>query len=272
MRRRTDIASYPDCTEDSYLEGLRRRELDAVRKWFRPGMKVLEIGGDTGFQSAILAAWGCQVMSLDIDVLSGGQRYFDVVQYDGLHLPAADAAFDAIYSSHMLYYELDTPEFFAELRRVLKPAGLAIHIMPTSVWRVATCLTYYPYAVKRALVHLARLAGETSRFAVTASPNTAVIGAAATRRKWWRWLFAGPLGPAPSACAEFLSWRRTELKRLFTREAFEIIGVCPLRLFYTGYELFSNSLPFGVRRLLSGALGSGSAAYVTRRATGARMP
>ena len=267
MRRRTDIASYPDCTEDS-LERTRRRELDAVRKWFRPRMKVLEIGGHTGFQAAILAAWGCQVLSLDIDVPCGGRQYFDVMQYDGLHLPVADAALDAIYSSHMLYYELDTPEFFAELRRVLKPAGLAIHIMPTSVWRVATCLTYYPYAVKRALVYLAQLAEETSQFAVTANPNTAAVGAAATRIKWWRRLFAGPLGPAPSAWAEFLSWRRTELKRLFTREAFEIIDVCPLRIFYTGYGLFSNSLPFGVRRLLSGVLGSASAAYITRRATG----
>jgi len=268
-----NIASYPHCAEDSYLERLRRQELDAMRKWFRPGMKVLELGGDTGFQAAILAALGCQVMSVDVHVPRDGKRYFDVMEYAGLHLPAADATFDAIYSSHMLYYELDTPEFFAELRRVLKPGGLAIHIMPTCVWRVATCLTYYPYVVKRASLHLLRLAaGRTSQSAVTASGNTAGAGAAATRSRWGRWLVCGPLGPAPSALAEFRSWQRTELNRLFAREAFETIAVCPLRLFYTGHELFSNSLPFGVRRLLSGALGSASVAYVTRRATGARTP
>src|SRR5262245_34818948 len=239
------IASYPDCTEDSLVR-TRRRELDAVRKWFRPRMKVLEIGGHTGFQAAILAAWGCQVLSMDVHVPRGGHRYFDVLEYDGLHLPAADAAFDAIYSSHMLYYELDTPAFFAELRRVLKPGGVAIHIMPTCVWRVATCLTYYPYVVKRASARLLRLsAGRTLQSAVTASGNTAVAGTAATRSRWWQWLVCGPLGPAPSALAEFWSWRRTELNRLFAREAFETIAVCPLRLFYSGHELFSNLLPFG---------------------------
>jgi SAM-dependent methyltransferase len=242
-----------------------------MRKWFRPGMKVLELGGNTGFQAAILTAWGCQVMSVDVHGPCGEKRYFDMMEYDGLHLPVVDAAFDAIYSSHMLYYELDTPEFFAELRRVLKPGGLAIHIMPTCVWRVATCLTYYPYVVKRASVHLLRLAaGRTLQSAVAASANTAGAGAAATRSRWWRWVVCGPLGPAPSALAEFRAWQRTELNRLFAREAFETIAVCPLRLFYTGYELFSNSLPVSVRRLLSYALGSASAAYVTRRAPGAR--
>src|SRR5437870_13111046 len=113
-----NITSYPYRAEDSHLEGLRHRELNAMRKWFRPGMKVLELGGNTGFQAAILAAWGCQVMSVDVYVPCGEKRYFDVMEYDGLHVPAADAAFDAIYSSHMLYYDLDTLEFFAELRRV----------------------------------------------------------------------------------------------------------------------------------------------------------
>jgi SAM-dependent methyltransferase len=268
-----NIASYPHCAKDSYTEGLRRRELDAVRKWFRSGMKVLELGGNTGFQAAILAAWGCQVMSVDVHVPRDGKRYFEVMEYDGLHLPAADAAFDAIYSSHMLYYELDTPEFFAELRRVLKPRGLAIHIMPTCIWCVATCLTYYPYVVKRVPVHLLRLAaGQTSQSTVTASGSTESAGVAATRRRWWQWLVCGPLGPAPSALAEFWSWQRTELTRLFAREAFETIAVCPLRLFYTGHNLFSNALPFGVRQLLSGILGSASAAYITQRFTGARTP
>lgn len=265
------IASYPHCLEDSCLEGLRRRELDALRKWFQPGMKVLELGGHTGFQAAILAAWGCQVMSVDIYVPRNGKRYFDVIEYINLHLPAADAAFDVIYSSHMLYYELDTPEFFAELRRVLKPGGVAIHIMPTCVWRVATCLSYYPYVVKRGLVHFLQLAaGQTSQSAITASGNTAGASTSATRRRWWQWLVCAPLGPAPSAWAEFWSWRRTELTRLFAREAFETVAVCPLRLFYTGHLLFSNAVPLSVRQLLSGILGSASAAYVTRRATGAR--
>ena len=96
--------------------------------------------------------------------------------------------------------------------------------------------------------------------------------AAFTPKRWWQGLVCEPLGPAPSALVEFQSWRRAELNQLFVREAFEIITVCPLHLFYTGYELFSNALPFGVRRLLSSALGSASAAYVTRRTTRMRLP
>ncbi len=48
------------------LEALRRTELQAVRAWFPPHARVLEVGGDTGYQASLLASWGCNVASVDI--------------------------------------------------------------------------------------------------------------------------------------------------------------------------------------------------------------
>ncbi len=51
---------------DTPLERIRRAELDSVRRWFRPGARVLELGGGSGFQAAIVASWGCDIVSVDV--------------------------------------------------------------------------------------------------------------------------------------------------------------------------------------------------------------
>ena len=51
---------------NSLLEKLRGAELEVIKRWFRPGMKVLEIGGGSGFQASVVASWGYQLMSIDL--------------------------------------------------------------------------------------------------------------------------------------------------------------------------------------------------------------
>ena len=48
------------------LEKLREAELEVVRGWFRPGMKVLEIRGGSGFQAGAVASRGHQLVSIDL--------------------------------------------------------------------------------------------------------------------------------------------------------------------------------------------------------------
>ncbi|HLV98363.1 MAG TPA: methyltransferase domain-containing protein [Ktedonobacterales bacterium] len=52
-----------------------------------------------------------------------GEERFAYLVADIQALPFADASFDAMLANHMLYHVPDLPRAFAEVRRVLKPAG-----------------------------------------------------------------------------------------------------------------------------------------------------
>ncbi len=48
------------------MEKVRRAEIETVKHWFKPNMRVLDIGGGNGYQSSVVASWGCDVASIDI--------------------------------------------------------------------------------------------------------------------------------------------------------------------------------------------------------------
>lgn len=252
---------------DSFLESMRRAEIERLREWFCPSMNVLELGGKTGFQAAILASWGCSVTSLDIDIAPlPDKAYYPVRKYDGMHIPAKDASFDVTYSSHMLYWVLHRSDFFVEMRRVLRADGLGIHILPSPVWRTLTCLTHYPFlALKVGQLLIAKAMGRDHRRAKGAKPtsvqghNSELISQAKSL------ILPSSLGPAASPLSEWKQWRRKRMVRLFKKQGFETLAVIPLRLLYSGHHLCGSKLPLSVRHLLSFLWGSSSTAFVTRK-------
>ena len=62
-------------------------------------------------------------------------RLFPVQDYDGRRIPLADRSVDVIFSSNVLEHVDNFDEISAEFRRVLKPEGFAIHVLPTTAWR-----------------------------------------------------------------------------------------------------------------------------------------
>src|ERR1039457_2737755 len=119
---------------ETLLERIRRAELQPLKEYFPSGSRVLELGGGSGFQAWILSSWGCHVHSIDIATRPDpvtqryGRQYFAVTTYDGHSIPFADSSFDIVYSSHMLQaVELDS--MLAEIARVLRPGGIAIHVL-----------------------------------------------------------------------------------------------------------------------------------------------
>src|SRR5581483_5626823 len=129
--------------EPGILERLRASELESVWKWLEPGAKVLDVGGGTGYQARLLADRGCCVSSVDIQgPETAPPVYFPVQCYDGAHFPFPDASFDVVFSSNVLEHIRDLPGILAEMRRVCKPGGLFIHLMPTPAWRIWTQITY----------------------------------------------------------------------------------------------------------------------------------
>ena len=97
--------------------------------------RVLDLGCGIGGPSRYLASkFGCQVTGLDLTaefialvaMLAQRTRLADKVTYrqgDALDLPFADASFDLVWSQNAAMNIADRDRLYAEMRRVLAPAG-----------------------------------------------------------------------------------------------------------------------------------------------------
>jgi sarcosine/dimethylglycine N-methyltransferase len=97
--------------------------------------RVLDVGCGIGGPSRYLASkFGCQVTGLDLTaefialaaMLAQRTRLADKVTYrqgDALDLPFADASFDLVWSQNAAMNIADRDRLYAEMRRVLAPAG-----------------------------------------------------------------------------------------------------------------------------------------------------
>jgi len=250
------------------IEQLRKAELEMIRGWLRPDMRILEIGGGSGFQASVVASWGHQLMSIDLPSRPFPPPYLYPVQnYDGINIPAADESLDFIFSSNVLEHVADLPALFAEMRRVLKPDGLALHILPTPAWRFWTCLTHYG-DLSRARLNLPR------RRTTTQATSPAAHGAEAATternapasfgRRLKRAIFPEPHGEFPSALSELYYFSRRRWLKVFRENGFDVRQVVSNELFYTGYALFPN-ISVERRRELSRLLGSACHIYVMNK-------
>ncbi len=115
--------------------------------WIRPALalfgdlsnkRVLDFGCGHGMAAVVLANRGARVTAFD---LSGGYLdeaherarangvAVDFVQADGANLPFADESFDCVWGNAVLHH-LDLKRAAQDLRRVLKPGGLAVFCEP----------------------------------------------------------------------------------------------------------------------------------------------
>src|SRR5215212_7221523 len=101
-----------------------------------PHARVLDFGAGTGQQAQLLSDHGFDVVAIDLPSSTyADHRLFPVIDYDGQHIPLADGSIDVIFSSNVLEHVEDISVIMREFRRVLRPSGLGIHIMPTPSWR-----------------------------------------------------------------------------------------------------------------------------------------
>jgi SAM-dependent methyltransferase len=241
------------------LERIRREELNAIRPYISPGARVLEIGGGSGFQASLLASWGFKVTSIDLaDRPRRRRQYYPVQDYNGLEIPFQQASFDVVFSSNVLEHVVNLRELILEAKRVLAPDGRAIHIIPTSSWRVWTGLAHYPYLIKR-------ICGNGDIPSAEVVPQAQ--GILSQRGLFYllkKAVLAGAHGAYPSALHEVFYYRKKRWIRVFEECGFIPEAVLSASLFYTGYSLWPNT-SIEARRRLARALGSSCLVYVLQR-------
>jgi demethylmenaquinone methyltransferase/2-methoxy-6-polyprenyl-1,4-benzoquinol methylase len=107
-----------------------------------PGQRVLDLAAGTGVSTAELRRSGADAIACDfsLGMLRAGRankhrRRVPFVAGDALHLPFADAAFDAATISFGLRNVADVPKALGELSRVVRPGGrLVICEFSRPVW------------------------------------------------------------------------------------------------------------------------------------------
>jgi SAM-dependent methyltransferase len=266
-----------------FLHHIRRHEIAFVERHLPPGIRILEIGGGTGFQAKLLAEHGYDVASIDLPQSNyAEERVFPVLDYDGAIIPFPDDSFDVVFSSNVLEHVRDRRRLYAEIGRVLKPNGFCLHAMPSGVWSFWTIVSHYLSTGQR-LIQKRRAAppGPTDHSSsspgqgagpalwsgirgVKRAARTAIgrmLGLGIRTLQGVRVLTPPRHGETGNAFTEIATFSRFWWLRHFRRHGYEILSVEPMGLFYTGYMLRGANWPLSARERCARWLGSSCMLY-----------
>src|SRR5438067_2250452 len=116
----------------------RVREFAAVFASVPPGSlgDMLEVGSGDGFMASLLAPLGTRLVTSEPTTgVASHARELPRLRCSVTALPLPDASFDFIFSSSVLEHVRDREQAMAEMRRVLRPHGVMVHLMPAPACR-----------------------------------------------------------------------------------------------------------------------------------------
>jgi ubiquinone/menaquinone biosynthesis C-methylase UbiE len=256
--------------ELSYLETLRLSELESVLteiKSEKPnGGIILEIGAGTGCQAKKLAEKGYHVEAIDIaDSDYSIHRVWSITNYDGKHIPFSDNHFDMVFSSNVLELILHVVEFQTEIKRVLKPDGIVIHVLPSVSWRLWTNLAHYPFVFKTVMKFVYSKITPIKSFGKyheVKNIKKTQIKRPSKKELIKNILYPHRHGEIGTALSELYYFSRYRWIALFRNTGWKIKACYSTKLFYTGYMLFGSLIPIRLRQILSRFLGSSCHIFV----------
>jgi SAM-dependent methyltransferase len=251
--------TYP--SPDQLLQHLRLAELELIRPLFPASGRILELGGGSGYQASVIAAWGYEVESIDV---KASDECFPVRSYDGEHIPCPSASVDLIFSSNVLEH-IPTSKLsvlLEETRRVLRDGGVSIHLLPTPSWRALNSAAHYPSVFRTLKEHFTRVpeVGDVSVNVSARSDRSARV------LRFLKWSLTGPLkahGEYASALSELYYFSRRRWSRVFRDAGFQILSVQGNGLVYSGCCICPWLSMFW-RRRLSNCFGSACNVFVVR--------
>jgi SAM-dependent methyltransferase len=246
---------------------LREIEVTAASSFFPRGCRILELGGGNGYQAKLLSQAGFDVTSIDVPGRARTTSSFPVADYDGKTIPFPDSSFDAAFSSNVLEHIPHLPVTFQELRRVLKPRALAVHVLPTPVWRLWTSVVHAPWMVELAMSKLLKRGSRPqtpSPFPQNQAPHQPRDVSATRWATAKQLLLQGfePHGEYPNALAELYYFSRLRWEREFRRNGFDVESHAPAGIFYTG-QLLLPRLTVATRTRVARVLGSACQVFAT---------
>jgi SAM-dependent methyltransferase len=238
-----------------HLNTLRKAEIDRIVGFFEPNARVLEIGAGTGEQALGLKRRGFDVTAIEIaDSDYDSDRQFPIIDYDGKHIPLPDASVDIVFSSNVLEHVPDLTQMHSEIRRVLKPSGYCIHVLPTHSWRLWTTLSSVPdaflYFVTTAPELVPRAFAsqvERRRLADAWYRSARYVGGRLLQRRH---------GERGNLFSELWLFHPHWWRCNFRENGFTVVHDEPMRLFYTGNMLLGPHLNLTQRERLAASLGS----------------
>ena len=247
-----------------FLHIIREYEYRKIVERFLPGIRILEIGGGTGYQAKRLTEDGYIVASIDIPNSNyADQLEFPVQPYDGRNIPFPDDSFDVVFSSNVLEHVLDLSYLQAEMKRVLKAGGCCVHLMPTGAWRFWTNVAHYTELLQRLCALAPRLLPKGfSKNALLDAMS--VLGLMASTAK--HYAIVPRHGESGNALSEIIIFSARHWRQHFRSQLFTIDEATAVGLFYTGHMVLGTRLSLRSRQKMSKWLGSACVIYVVRPA------
>ena len=106
---------------------------------------VLEIGSGTGIQLQQISQLARTCLGLEIrDSGYTSCRQEHIVDFDGEHIPYPDNSCDTVFSSNVIEHVQNQHQMKTEIRRVLRPSGQCVHVVPTASCRFFTSILHWP--------------------------------------------------------------------------------------------------------------------------------
>lgn len=250
----------------SSLHKFRKHELKILSEKFifRKNSKLLEIGSGTGYQLDLLKEKIDLCLGLDIENGTyDPQSLKEIIKYDGINIPFENDTFDYVFSSNTLEHITDLNVVEKEIQRVMKEDGTAIHILPTSTWRLYTILTHPIYIIKFIFLYFSSNKISQKKYLPPKGTN-------AVKDEWtlinnlYNFLIPKRHGEKGNLLTEFYFFSEFYWKRHFLASNWKVVGVFPSNIAYSGNQVFSF-LPITVRTFAAALIGSSTKIYILRK-------
>lgn len=249
----------------NHIHAIRAAELDRILNHYESffcGKDLLELGSGSGFHLKMLSSVcrssvGLEIVNIDHTMPSTP----GIIEYDGKHIPFPSASFDIIFSSQVLQYLTDEKQIYDEMSRMLRPGGLAIHIVPTSGWRFWTSVLHYPAKIQLLLTRQQKENTPTVGFTPKGQSS------ARLRRLLYDVLLLHRLGKHGNWLTEHFLFHSRAWRRKLLLYGWKVERIDPLGLWYSGHEMLGEELSLRSRGALARLLGSATAMILARPLT-----
>ncbi len=233
-----------------FFREVREYEARCVVRLLNNRGRILDVGAGAGWQSLVFKNNDFDTFAIDlVNSNYNNHMKYPIIQYDGSTLPFADHSFDIVFSSNVLEHITDISGFLIEIRRVCKPDGKFVHVLPSSGWRFWTNITYYLEGLKIILAKQNNSATWLSeKFLFSKEMN--IFG------KLFHAAIPSRHGEFGNFITEIFYFSRIRWLREFKQAGFKVENYNQNGLFYTGFGFLGPVLNLQSRHRLSKLLGS----------------